>query len=471
MTTAPGGDASEPPRRSPFRLVVCDDEELIRWSLSEHLRAEGYSVELCDNGQQCLDAALKEAPDAILMDLKMPVMDGMTCLRKLREADVAVPVIVITAHGAVDSAIEATRLGASAYLSKPFDLREISLKVEQAIEKDRVAQEVRYLRDKKRIGYGEIVGQSPSMLRVYGTMRRLEDVDAPTVLIMGESGTGKDLVAQAVHANGPRKDNPFVEIDCASLPDTLIESQLFGHERGAFTDARQMKRGLFEIARGGTIFLDEIGELSPGTQAKLLRALENRRFKRVGGVVDLPLDAGIIAATNRDLAAEVDKGLFRQDLFYRLAIIPIELPALRGRAEDIPLLVAHFIDHFRKRVPCNLEGVEPDALAAMRRYSWPGNVRELRNAIERIIILHRDDTLVRAEHLPSEIRYASSSGTPRHLSGFVLPEEGVDLEQVEKSLLQQALDRTQWNQTAAARLLGITRYALRYRMEKFGLSR
>ncbi len=455
----------------PYRVLVCDDEELIRWSLSEHLRTEGYAVELAKNGQECLDLALKETPDAILMDLKMPVMDGMTCLRKLREADLVVPVIVITAHGAVESAIEATRLGAAAYLSKPFDLREVTLKVEQAIEKDRVAQEVRYLRGKQRVGYASIVGRAQAMMRVFETMQRLEDVDGPTVLITGESGTGKDLVAQAIHNNGPRKESPFVEIDCASLPEPLIESQLFGHERGAFTDARQMKRGLFEVARGGTIFLDEIGEMSPGTQAKLLRALENRRFKRVGGVVDLPLDAGIIAATNRELSHEVERGVFRQDLFYRLAIIPIELPALRNRADDIPLLVGHFIDHFRRRVACNLEGVEPDALAAMRRYSWPGNVRELRNVIERIIILHRDQTLIRMQHLPAEIRYASDNSSLRPTPGFVLPEEGVDLEDVERSLLQQALDRTQWNQTAAARLLGITRYALRYRMEKFSLER
>jgi len=458
-------------RRAPLRILVCDDEELIRWSLGEHLRGEGYRVQLCANGQECLDHAMAEAPDAILMDLKMPVMDGMTCLRRLREADVAVPVIVITAHGAVESAIEATRLGASAYLSKPFDLREVSLKLEQAIEKDRVAHEVRYHRGKKQAGYGAIVGMAPAMTRVFELMRRLEDVDAPTVLLTGESGTGKDLVAQAIHSNGPRKDAPFVEIDCASLPETLIESQIFGHERGAFTDARQMKRGLFEVARGGTIFLDEIGEMSHGTQAKLLRALENRRFKRVGGVVDLPVDAGIIAATNRDLSTEVEAGRFRQDLFYRLAIIPIELPSLRQRADDIPLLVGHFIEHFRKRVASRIEGVEPEALEAMRRYAWPGNVRELRNVIERIVILHREDTLLRAAQLPAEVRYAAQHPGGKAVASFALPEEGVNLEDVERSLLQQALDRTDGNQTAAARLLGITRYALRYRMEKFELSR
>ncbi|MCB9737239.1 MAG: sigma-54-dependent Fis family transcriptional regulator [Deltaproteobacteria bacterium] len=466
-----GGSRSPRVERAAQRVLVCDDEELIRWSLSEHLRGEGYVVDTVSNGRECLDAALRESPDAIVLDLKMPVMDGMTCLQKLREGGVTAPVVVITAHGAVESAIEATRLGASAYLSKPFDLREVSLKLEQAIEKDRVAAEVSYLRGRQWSGYGSIVGRSASMRSVFDMLRRIEEVDAPTVLITGESGTGKDLVAQAVHNGGPRSGAPFVEIDCASLPENLIESALFGHERGAFTDAKQMKRGLFEVARGGTIFLDEIGEMSPSMQAKFLRALENRRFKRVGGVVDLPLDAGIIAATNRDLAIEVERGRFRQDLYYRLAIIPINLPALRQRADDIPLLVGHFIEHFRKRVACSLEGVDPSALEAMVRYSWPGNIRELRNVIERIVILHRDDTMLRLGHLPPEIRFGQAAPTMAGRGGFVLPDEGVNLEDVERSLLQQALDRTHGNQTAAARLLGITRYALRYRMEKFDLGK
>jgi two-component system NtrC family response regulator len=401
----------------------------------------------------------------------MPVMDGMTCLRKLREAGVQSPVIVITAHGAVDSAIEATRLGATAYLSKPFDLREVAFKLKKAIEADRLAEEVRYLRDKRRTRYGSIIGEAPSMQVVFDTMRKLEAIDAPTVLVNGESGTGKELVAQAIHSNGPRKDAPFVEIDCASLPENLIESELFGHERGAFTDARQMKRGLFEVAHRGTIFLDEIGEMSLGTQAKFLRALENRRFKRVGGVTDLPLEAGIIAATNRDLAVEVEKGRFRQDLFYRLAVIPIEMPSLRNRPTDIPLLVSHFLEHFRKRVDARFEGIEPEALGALQRYAWPGNVRELRNIVERIVTLHREDTTLTLLHLPNEIRYSGKVEpvAGRAKSGFILPDGGVDLEEVEKSLLIQALERAKNNQTQAAKLLSITRYALRYRMEKFGL--
>ena len=476
LMTPATDDSREAPLHRPLNpldarhsVLVCDDEELIRWSVTEHLRSEGYNVTAAKNGQECVEAALQQVPDAILLDLKMPVMDGMTALRKLREAGIQTPVIVVTAHGAVESAIEATRLGAVAYLTKPFDLREVSFKLQQAIDADRLATEVRYLREKRRANYASIVGDSPAIQGVFDTMRKLEGIDAPTVLVSGESGTGKELVAQAIHSSGPRKDEPFVEIDCASLPETLIESELFGHERGAFTDARQMKRGLFEVAHKGTIFLDEIGEMSLATQAKFLRAIENRRFKRVGGVVDLPLEAGIIAASNRDLAVEVEKGRFRQDLYYRLAVIPIAMPALRQRTGDLPLLVAHFLDHFRRRIPGRLEGIEPDALQALQRYPFPGNVRELKNIIERIVTLHREDTLIRLVHLPNEVRFAGRTESGRPTGPFILPEGGVDLEDVERNLLVQALERVQQNQTRAAKLLGITRYALRYRMEKFGL--
>ena len=476
------------------RVLVCDDEELIRWSVSEHLRAEGYAVTVVKNGLECLEEVTRSAPDVVLLDLRMPVMDGMTCLRRMREAGLSVPVVVLTAHGAVDTAIEATQLGATAYLSKPFDLREVSLKLKGAIASDQLAEEVRYLRGKRQAHYGAILGDSPAMQRVFDTLRRLEGLDVPTVLVTGESGTGKELIAQAIHQLGPRKDAPFVEIDCASLPETLIESELFGHERGSFTDARQMKRGLFEVARGGTIFLDEIGEMSPATQAKLLRALESRRFKRVGGVADLPLEAGIVAATNRDLAVEVEQGRFRQDLFYRLAIIPIALPPLRERTGDVGLLAAHFFEHFRKRVGGRVESFEALALEALGRYPWPGNVRELRNVVERLVTLHRGEAQVRFDHLPNEIRLArggpeagrsaesvkplsvsgpggataaSASGPALLHGGYVLPATGVNLEEVERSLITQALERTHGNQTAAAKLLGITRYALRYRLEKF----
>jgi two-component system response regulator AtoC len=317
------------------------------------------------------------------------------------------------------------------------------------------------------MSYGRLLGESPAMRRLYETLGRLEEVDAPTVLLIGESGTGKDLIAQSIHERGPRRRGPFMEVDCTSLPEQLIESELFGHEKGSFTDARATKRGMFEVARGGTIFLDEIGEMALATQAKLLRALENRKFRRVGGVATIPLDAGIVAATNRDLGGEVQKGRFREDLFFRLNVIRIDVPPLRERREDLPLLVDHFVQRFNQDFRREIKGVSEEALDLMQRYRWPGNVRELRNVVERIVILEPTD-VIQARHLPPEIRY--SQGASQATSGpFILPEEGVDLEELERNLIQQALDRTSNNQSASARLLGISRYALRYRMEKHGL--
>jgi len=451
------------------RILVCDDEELIRWSLKEHLTSEGYDVDTAEDGEQCVEAVGRDLPDAVIMDLKMPKMDGLSALRRLRELEYEVPVIVITAHGAVDSAIEATRLGAAAYLAKPFDLREVSLQLGKVLEASRLAREVHYLRDKQRRGYDRIVGDSPAMQRVFDTLLRLETVDAPTVLLTGESGTGKDLVAQAIHARGPRRDKPYMEIDCAALPEQLIESELFGHEKGSFTDARQLKRGLFEVARGGVIFLDEIGEMTLATQAKLLRALENRRFKRVGGVTDLPLDAAVIAATNRNLRDEVKAGKFREDLFFRLNVIPIEIPPLRSRPGDIALLIDHLLERLNRDMGRNVTGIAQDALSCLQAYSWPGNVRELRNVIERIVILNADTDVIRLELLPPELRLGARKGAPKGCP-FELPDDGVDLEAVEAGLIAQALERSSGNQSAAARLLGISRYALRYRMEKYSLS-
>jgi two-component system response regulator AtoC len=451
-------------------ILVVDDEELIRWSLVEHLRGAGYTVHEASDGQECLDAVAQQTPDLVITDIKMPRMNGIEALRRLREREDDVPVIVLTAHGAVETALEATRLGAKAYLSKPFDLREVALAVQRVLEQQRLATEVRYHRGQAATTDGRIIGRSSAMQRLFDSMRRLADVEAPTVLLTGESGTGKDLFAHAIHDEGPRKAGPMMEVDCASLPEHLIESELFGHERGSFTDARQTKRGLFEVARGGTIFLDEIGEMSLGTQAKLLRALENRQFKRVGGVSQIRLDAGIIAATNRTLANEVKKGTFREDLYFRLNVIQFQVPSLRERREDVPLLVDHFIQRFNKEFGRSVKGVSEEALASLCAYPWPGNVRELRNIIERVVILEARE-VIEQQHLPSEIRFGHRGGTSgaSGSSPFLLPDEGVDLEAVERSFIVQAMERTGQNQSAAARLLGISRYALRYRLEKFGM--
>ncbi len=449
-------------------IVVCDDEELIRWSLCAHLEQEGYRAIPAENGQQAIDAVTEHGASLLLTDLKMPVMDGLSAIRELRRTGSSIPVVVLTAHGAVDSAIEATQLGAADYLQKPFDVREVTLAVERALEHAKLKSEVHYLRRREREGYGEFIGSAPVLRPLYDVLKRLESVEAPTVLITGESGTGKDVLARSIHGRGPRSDKPFVAIDCASLPEQLIESELFGHERGAFTDAKNLKQGLFEVAEGGIVFLDEIGELPLGTQSKLLRALEDRTFKRVGGVRRYPLNVGIYAATNRDLRAEVEAGRFREDLYFRLNVIHIQVPPLRDRRSDLPALVDIFLDQLGRRLGRTLEGIDGEAMERLQSYTWPGNVRELRNTLERLVLL-APEPIVRVDHLPAEIRFARESVNTTEGCPFTLPEEGVDLEAVERGLLMQALERTGWNQSASARLLGISRYALRYRMEKHDL--
>jgi two-component system response regulator AtoC len=447
-----------------MKILVVDDEELIRWSLATHLEAAGHAVVQATHGAEALEIIAREAPDAVLLDLKMPVLDGMSTLRRIREDDPDLPVVVLTAHGGIESAIAATRLNAS-YLSKPFDLREVSLVLERALAADRLRRELAYHRNRRGGGYDAIVGEAPTMLALFDTLGRLEGVDPPTVLIHGESGTGKDLVARAIHARGPRRERPFTEIDCTALPEALMESELFGHEKGAFTDARATKRGLFEVAAGGVVFLDEIGELPLGVQSKLLRVLENRKFRRVGGIADIPFTAAVIAATNRNLREEVKAGRFREDLYYRLNVVPIGVPPLRDRREDIPLLVRAFVERAAASFGRTVRHVDAAAMARLRAYDWPGNVRELRNVVERAVVLLRGDTVGEVD-LPPEIvgRPAADASGP-----FILPEGGVELETVERSLLEQALVRAGGNQSAAARLLGLSRYALRYRMEKFGI--
>ncbi len=451
-----------------MRILCCDDEELVRWSVQTHLRKAGHEVDVAEDGVVALEAIDRGAYDAVILDLKMPRLDGISVLRRLSETHPQLPVVVITAHGAIDSAIEATKLGARAYLSKPFDLRDLQMRVEKAVEHEELARTVETLRDQALRRYEKLVGVSASMGRVFDTLERLEKVDAPTVLITGESGTGKDLIAQAIHSRGPRRNRPYVEIDCAAMPETLIESELFGHEKGSFTDAHQQKRGLFEVAKGGVVFLDEIGEMPLLTQAKLLRALENRRFRRVGGVVDIPLDAAVVTATNRDLLKEVKAGRFREDLYFRLHVVPIEVPPLRQRRDDIAPLVSHLLERTARDLGRPLPEMTQDAMRALEAYHWPGNVREVRNILERLLILRADESPVRAEELPLEVRMSQGSG----MAGcpYILADGGVDLDAVERGLIEQAIARAKGNQTAAARLLGITRYALRYRLEKHGLT-
>jgi two-component system response regulator AtoC len=453
-------------------VLVCDDEPLLRWSVVQHLRESGYEAHEAEDGAAAVRLVGELSPDAVVLDLKLPKIDGLTALKQIRDGGSEVPVVVMTAHGGVDSAITATRLGAGAYLEKPFDLREISLALDRVWREDRLRQEVHLLRDRQRSGYGEFIGNSEALRPLFTDLSRLEAVVAPTVLILGESGSGKDVVARMIHARGPRKDGIYVEVDCASLTESLIESELFGYERGAFTDAKAQKRGLFEAAGSGVVFLDEIGEISLATQAKLLRALENRTFKRVGGLATLKLDAQVVAATNRDLKKEVEKGRFREDLYYRLHVVTLRIPSLKERRDDVPLLASHFLERFNKTFGRSIEGISGDAMAMLKAYDWPGNVRELKNLLERIVILGVSGR-ISADELPPEVRFARV-GAPPPPSGeypFVLPDTGVDLDAVEKQFVEQAIARTRGNQSAAAKLLGMSRYQLRYRLEKLGLEK
>jgi two-component system response regulator AtoC len=448
-------------------VLVVDDESLIRFSLSERLTEEGYRVIEAETAAGAL-AKAEEGVDLVLLDYKLPDGDGLGVLKRLKERDPDALVILLTAHVSVELAVEAMKQGAYHYANKPFNLDEVVLLVEKALETTRLRREVRTLRATQAQPYSfdRIVGEGPTVSAVKALLKKVASSPASTVLLTGESGTGKDLAAKVLHYNSARAARAFMNITCSALPEALMESELFGHERGAFTGADRQKRGLFEMADGGTVFLDEIGEMVPGLQAKLLRFLEEKTFRRVGGSVDIKVDVRVVAATNRNLQDEVKQGKFREDLFYRLNVLPILLPPLRERADDIPRLVEFYVDVYNTEFKKRIRGVTPEAMALLQRHPWPGNIRELRNSVERAMLLSDEQTLGVADF--------SSGGAAAALrlgDAVELPSAGLDLEQLEKSLVVQALERTGWNQTKAAALLGLNRDQIRYRVEKFQLER
>jgi two-component system response regulator AtoC len=445
-------------------LLVVDDEELVRWSLRERFRHEGYVVIEAATAASAVDQATAGV-DLVLLDYRLPDGDGLAVLRRIKEQTPDTPVILMTAFSTVENAVEAMKHGAYHYLNKPFNLDEVALTVEKALETSRLRREVRAIRTSqtREYSFAAMIGQSPAVAAAKTLLARIASSRASTVLLTGETGTGKDLAAKAVHYNSDRASKPFVNITCSALPEQLLESELFGHERGAFTDARQQKRGLFEVADGGTVFLDEIGEMTPGLQAKLLRFLEDKTFKRIGGLADIHVDVRVVAATHRNLEEEVKAGKFREDLFYRLQVMPVTLPPLRDRRGDIPLLVAHYIEVYNREFRKRVRGVTPEAVALLEQYRWPGNIRELRNAIERAMLLTDRDQLV-----PEDFATLSRNAVA---ATFRLPREGVSLDEVERQLVVQALERARGNQTHAGQLLGINRDQVRYRIEKFGLSK
>lgn len=437
-------------------ILVVDDEKSQREILEMILSGEGYDVTTASSGEAAIKFVENRHFDLVLTDLKMTGMSGIDLLKELVARDKSVMVILLTAHGTVDSAFEAKELGAFAYLQKPYDREKLLETVSRALNKLTQLDT-------------EIISVSPQMDRVKKLILKVAKSNS-TVLIRGESGTGKELIARSIHQNSPRANEVFQAVNCAAINENLLESELFGHEKGSFTGAIGEKKGLFEVADGGTLFLDEIGELDISLQAKLLRALQEKQIRRVGGTREINVDVRVVAATNRDLLKMTQDGRFREDLYYRLNVLSIELPSLRERIGDIPILIDFFIKKHTKNSTQKINGLSPDAKKLLNEYGYPGNVRQLESAIERAVLLAESD-LIEIEDLPPEMLTKETVATPSGEPNFVLPPNGISFEDVERSLIMQAMERTDNNITKSAKLLGLTFRTLQYRLEKFGIKR
>jgi two-component system, NtrC family, response regulator AtoC len=464
------------------KILIVDDEQMVRWSLAEALASWGYSTVEAGSIAAGLAVFDAEQPTAVLLDVNLPDGSGLDALREIKRRQPEAVIIMMTANVLVEDTISALRGGAYDFIGKPVTLEELQVTIRNGIEARALRKELKLFRKERarEFSFDQIIGDSPGMREMFQLARKVAESEVSSVLLQGESGTGKDLVANAVHYGSRRSAAPVVHINCAAIPANLIESELFGYEKGAFTDAKARKEGLFEQAEGGTLFLDEIGELDLSLQAKLLRVLEEGAFRRVGGLKDLPLDVRVIAASNRNLKEESEAGHFRLDLYYRLSVIQIDIPPLRERGDDIILLGEHYIKQFNERLRKSVRGLTPEVIRIFKQYRWPGNVRELRNVIERVMILE-DGDLITTKYLPRDLTSgevivqhpAPSSEEVVHGEAapgidilFPLPPGGVSLDEVEMSLVRQALSRSGGNQTRAAELLGISRDQLRYRLKK-----
>lgn len=448
-------------------ILVVDDSQAVRENLRELLTDEGYEVDACADGEIALQLLQEKAYDVVLTDLFMPKVDGMAVLKYLVDHAPQTICIIITGYGTIQNAVDAMRLGAFDYLCKPVEAKELLVVLQRALEHRRLREENLYLKKQlsRKFGFDNIIGTSDAMSQIFEIIRKVADTDS-TVLILGESGTGKELVARAIHYHSYRHAGPFVPVNCAAIPEDLLESELFGHERGAFTHAIRTRIGRFEQAHGGTIFLDEVGDMSPNLQVKILRVLQDHQFERIGGNRTIKVDIRVIAASNRDLEAMVQAGKFREDLFYRLNVIPIRIPPLRERRSDIPILVNHFIQEFSRKKKKPLFQVSPEAMEMLVNYDWPGNVRELENLIERLVIL-ADGQVIRPQDLPEKLQPSL-----RRLEDYVpdIPPTGLPLQEIvsnfERQLIIKALNKTGWVKNQAAQLLQLNRTTLIEKIKK-----